>query len=218
MRKILFLLTLLLIGSATVLLWVDNKADMQPQSESQESGQAQLGGNFTLTDTTGKRVSDVDLRGQILLVFFGFTHCPDVCPLAMATFTSVLESLGDKATQVTPVFITVDPERDTQEVMAKYLTNFNPRIVGLTGSSEEIKEVAALYKTYYAKSQVPDASTQQAEGEDHSAHGMPAKADDYSIDHSGYVYMMGRDGKFIRIFPHNVSEQELLRALSPILN
>lgn len=222
MRKILFLLTLLVIGSASALLWLSHKAEEQSVAV---TGDALIGGKFTLTDQNGKPVKDEDLRGQVLLVFFGFTHCPDICPVTVKTLSDLVDSLGDKATQVTPVFITVDPERDTPEAMKTYLANFNARIVGLTGTPEQIKQVAQLYKAYYSKSAVPaaDAATPSKEEHEHEHehdHAQMHGGDhgNYGVDHSGYIYMMGRDGKYIRIFPYNVEQQELLRALTPVLN
>src|SRR5690606_11015171 len=105
-------------------------------------GEALVGGPFALTDHTGERVTDQDFRGRYMLVYFGYTWCPDVCPTELQVISSALDELGDKAAQIRPIFITVDPERDTVAQMADYVANFHPSFVGLTGSSEEVAAVA----------------------------------------------------------------------------
>ncbi len=136
-----------------------------------------IGGPFSLTDHTGKRVTEQDSAGKILLVFFGFTHCPDVCPTALTAVSEVLDQVGDKVRDVQPLFITVDPERDTVELLAGYVSHFHPSIVGLTGTAEEIKAAAEAYQVFYrkAKGGTPDA---------------------YSMEHTGSIYVMNRQGKF----------------------
>ena len=138
-----------------------------------------IGGPFTLVDQTGKTVSNSDLEGRLLLIFFGYTFCPDVCPNALTTMTEALDLLGAKADDITPVFITVDPERDTPEQLAMYVEYFHPRLVGLTGTAEQVAKVAKAYRVYYAKA-----------GED------GADADDYIMDHTSITYLMDRDGTF----------------------
>ena len=136
-----------------------------------------IGGPFTLTDHTGKRVTEKDYAGKILLVFFGFTHCPDVCPTALTAVSEVLDQIDDKAREVQPLFITVDPERDTVELLAGYVSHFHPSIVGLTGTAEEIGAAAQGYQVFYrkAKGGTPDA---------------------YSMEHTASIYVMDRQGKF----------------------
>ncbi len=136
-----------------------------------------IGGPFSLTDHAGRRVTEKDYAGKILLVFFGFTHCPDVCPTALTAVSEVLDRVGEKARDVQPLFVTVDPERDTAELLAGYVTHFHPSIVGLTGTPEEIKTVAQGYQVFYrkAKGGTPDA---------------------YSMEHTASIYVMDRQGKF----------------------
>ena len=126
------------VGGAAVL--VLNQGGQGPAV--QTSGKALIGGPFTLVDQTGKTVTDQDFRGRYMLVFFGFTHCPDICPAELQVMSAALDALGPKADSVVPIFITLDPERDTQAAMAAYVKNFGPRFVGLTGSSEQIAAAA----------------------------------------------------------------------------
>jgi cytochrome oxidase Cu insertion factor (SCO1/SenC/PrrC family) len=145
-------------------------------------GKALIESDFSLVDHTGKPVTDEDFAGKWQLVFFGFTYCPDVCPTTLNDISVVLEKLGDDADQVQPLFITVDPERDTPEVMAEYVANFDPRIVGLTGSPEQVKQAAQAFRAYYAK----------AERED--------QPDGYTMDHSAFLYLMNPEGEYATHF------------------
>jgi len=147
------------------------------------TGTAEIGGPFTLTDHTGKRVTDKDFHGRFALVFFGFTYCPDVCPTELQTIARALDLLGEDAAKVTPVFITVDPARDDPETMARYVRAFHPRMVGLTGSPEEIAAAAKAYKVYYR------AGKPSAPG-----------ANDYLVDHTSFIYLMGPDGAFRALY------------------
>lgn len=178
----------LLLGVLLGLLLIPGALErVLPKGELRSIGVATVGGPFTLTDHRGKRVSDADFRGRYMLVFFGFTFCPDVCPTALQVSAAALDKLGPKAERVAPVFISVDPERDTPEAMARYVESFHPRLVGLTGSAEEIAAVAKSYRVYYRKAK-----------DDKSAAG-------YTMDHSSIVYLMGPDGKFITHFTHTTS-------------
>jgi protein SCO1/2 len=159
------------------------------------SGKALIGGPFALTDQTGKTVTDQDFRGRYMLVFFGFTHCPDICPAELQVMSATLDELGPKAAQVVPVFITLDPERDTQGVVAEYVKNFAPGFVGLTGSPEAIAEAAKAYRVAYSKFQ-EDKTTS-----------------DYSIDHSALVYLMGPDGNYITHFAYGTPAAKMTETL-----
>jgi protein SCO1/2 len=128
-------------------------------TEQASGGEALIESEFSLIDHTGKPMTDEDFEGKWQLVFFGFTYCPDVCPTTLNDVSIVLEELGAEADQLQPLFITVDPERDTPEVMAEYVANFDPRIVGLTGSPEQIEQATQAFRAYYAKVEqdgVPD--------------------------------------------------------------
>ncbi|THF60469.1 SCO family protein [Pseudothauera rhizosphaerae] len=180
-----------------------------------------IGGHFELTDQNGRTVRDSDLRGKVALVFFGFTHCPDVCPITVANLTQALQLLGDRADQVVPVLITVDPARDTPEVIKAYLSHFDPRIVGLTGSPERIAAVAAAYKAYYSE---PPASAHAGHNaHDHGAHGgheahaAHGLATDYRVDHSSFVYLLGTDGRYRTHFAFNEAPSAIADAVRPHL-
>lgn len=165
-----------------------------------DSGTALIGGTFSLTDTNGRTVTQADLKGHYSLVYFGFTHCPDICPTSLLTIENALDTLGPKGKAITPYFITLDPERDTQEELGKYVKHFGERFVGLVGTAEETKQVADAYKVYYSKVE----QTGSAMG--------------YSIDHSGFIYLMGPDGHYLAHFPHSISEQALAEALASHLD
>lgn len=159
------------------------------------SGKALIGGPFTLIDQNGKTVTDQDFRGRFMLVFFGFTHCPDVCPAELQVISQSLETLGPKAEEVVPIFITLDPERDTQATMSAYVKNFGSRFVGLTGSPEAVAAAAKAYRIAYSKFQEDPASS------------------DYSIDHSALVYLMGKDGEYVTHFPYGTPPDQMTEAL-----
>ena len=137
--------------------------------------------HFSLIDHAGRSVDDATYRGRWLLVFFGFTRCPDVCPTSMIYASDLLKSLGPLAETLNVAFVTVDPERDTPEVLKEYLENFDPRIIGLTGSAEQIAAVTKTFGVYYAKRKI--------EGQD-----------DYAMDHSTAFYLVGPEGGFRRAY------------------
>jgi len=158
-------------------------------------GEALIGGEFTLVDGTGTTRTDQDFRGELMLVYFGFTFCPDVCPTELQAMGQAVDLLGDKGEAVQPVFITVDPERDTPEVVGQYVESFHPRMVGLTGTPEQVAAAAKAYRVYYRKAEVEGSS-------------------DYLMDHSSIVYLMGRDGKFLTHFSHGTSPQDMAKGIS----
>ena len=177
------------LGSAALLVL----GGQRPMVET--TGKGLIGGPFTLVDQTGRTVTDQDFRGRYMLVFFGFTHCPDVCPAELQVMSASLDELGPKAEQVVPIFITLDPERDTPAAMGAYVKNFGSRFVGLTGSPEAIVAAADAYRVAYAKVQ-----------EDISK-------PDYSIDHSGLVYLMGKDGEYITQFTYGTPAAKMTETL-----
>ena len=117
----------------------------------QRQGAALVGGPFSLVNTDGKSVTDRDFRGKLMLVFFGYAHCPDVCPTELQTMSAVMDKLGPEAAKVAPIFISVDPKRDTPEALSSYMKNFDSRIAGLTGNENDISNVAKAYRVYYRK-------------------------------------------------------------------
>jgi protein SCO1 len=168
--------------------------------QTQISGKAQVGGPFTLTDQTGKRVTEKDFLGRHMLVFFGFTSCPDICPSGLQVMTAALNKLGAKADAITPVFITIDSARDTPEKLKGYLKSFHPRLVGLTGSEADIAAAIKTYRVYVQK--VADEKTPS----------------NYTFDHAALFYLMGKDGAFVAPIPHTNDVDELARALSAALS
>jgi protein SCO1 len=141
---------------------------------------ASIGGAFKLTDQNGQVVSDQDLKGHPFLVFFGFTHCPDVCPTTLFEVSEILRSLGPDANRTRALFITVDPERDTPAVMKDYLSSFDPHLSGLTGDPTAVAAVAKAYRVYYKK--------------------VPLDQGSYTMDHTAIVYLMDKDGRFVAPF------------------
>lgn len=161
-------------------------------------GQAQVGGPFELVDGEGRTVTDEEFRGEYMLVYFGYTYCPDVCPTELQNMSRALELLGEEAEAVRPVFITVDPERDTPEVIESYVENFHPRMVGLTGSPEQIEKAAKSYRVYYKKAESGSAS-------------------EYLMDHTSIVYLMGREGEFLRHFGYGTSPEDMAQGIRSYL-
>jgi protein SCO1 len=164
-----------------------------PAANVATSGKALVGGPFELVDQNGKRVTDQDFRGRYMLVFFGFTHCPDICPAELQVISAALDELGPKAKKVAPIFITLDPERDTPQAMGDYVKNFGANFIGLTGSPEAIAEAAKAYRVAYTKF-VPEG---QENGKD------------YSVDHSALVYLMGPDGGYVTHFAYGTSAEKI---------
>ena len=156
-------------------------------------GRGSIGGPFTLTDQNGKRRSDAEFRGKLMIVYFGYTWCPDVCPADLMTVTQALDNLGVAAEGVQPIFITIDPERDAN-VLADYVSAFHHSLIGLTGSADEIQKVADAYKAFYVK--VPDE-----------------RSGGYSIDHSGVIYLMGRNGEYLGFMPPQTDPGRLTEIL-----
>ena len=134
-----------------------------------------IGGSFTLVDHNGVRRTDADFRGKLMLVYFGFSSCPDICPTDLQAIGLALDQLGNAGEEVQPVFITVDPERDTPQLLADYVPMFHPRLIGLSGDATSIREAASAYRVYYAKVPRTDGSN-------------------YTVDHSGFIYLMDRGG------------------------
>lgn len=164
------------------------------------SGTALVGGPFTLTDQTGKKVTDKDFLGKFTLVFFGYTYCPDVCPTELQVMSAALDNLGAKADNIQPIFISIDPQRDTPEVLKQYVVNFHPRLVGLTGSPEEIASVAKAYRVYYSK----------VEGS--------SGPDNYLMDHSTIIYLMDRQGKFLKHFTYSTDAAALAKTIEEAIS
>ncbi len=153
-----------------------------------------IGAPFTLTASDGRRVTDQDFRGRYLLIYFGFTMCVDACPIALARMTAALDALGADGEAIQPIMVTVDPARDTPEVLRDYLSAFHPRLIGLTGTPEATRALAAAYRVY-AEPGAADA------------------AGDYQVDHSIVVYLMGPDGGYITMYGADVEPEAMAEAI-----
>ena len=143
-------------------------------------GPSAIGGPFKLVDQSGKPITDEDMKGHPFLVFFGYTHCPDICPTTLFEMSEVMRALGNDADRINALFITVDPERDTPAVMKDYLSSFDPHIHGLSGDADALAKVARAYRVYYKK--------------------VPLEGSDYTMDHTAIVYLMDKDGRFVSPF------------------
>jgi protein SCO1/2 len=155
-------------------------------------GKEPIGGPFRLVDHTGRIRTDTDFRGKFLLVYFGFTFCPDVCPTDLQVISAAIDRLGPAGDVVQPLFITVDPERDTPAHLSQYVPSFHPRLIGLTGDMRQIREVADAYKVYFAKA---------------------SDGADATIDHSAFIYLLDRNGKYLGFFPPNTSVDQLVQVV-----
>jgi len=158
---------------------------------------AAVGGPFSLIDENGATVTDKDLRGRYFLVFFGYTHCPDVCPTTLFEISEILRRIGPQSDRPAALFITVDPERDTPAAMKDYLSSFDPHIRGLTGSTADAEAVAKAYRVYVKK--------------------VPLADGDYTMDHTAIVYLMDRDGRFVAPVNMRRSADELAGELRKYL-
>lgn len=185
-QTIFFAIAVALALAAGALVW---QAGVGSGFGTSISGRAAIGGPFRLVDQHGRPRSDRDFRGRWMLVYFGYTYCPDVCPTTLQEITDALRDLGARGGEVVPVFITLDPERDRPATLRKYLAAFSPRFVGLTGSAQQIGSVARAYHVYYAKHPLPGGG--------------------YSVDHASTIYLMSPDGGFAGL----LDDQDGARAL-----
>jgi len=189
--------------SATFLILALYLPDLRPQQPvpTMASGTVAIGGPFTLTDAKGQTVTEVNLKGRYSLIFFGFTHCPDICPLILQLLTQALEQAGPAGDAVQPVFISLDPERDTPEAMGAYVANFHPRFMALTGTPEQVKVVAQAYRVYYVKAPIKEDGIDTG---------------DYTITHSGYIFLMDRNGKYVAHFDKAASASDIAARLKQL--
>jgi cytochrome oxidase Cu insertion factor (SCO1/SenC/PrrC family) len=191
-RQALIPYLLLVAALAGGLLW--HESEMVPGlGRSVTTGQAEVGGPFRLIDQNGKSVSDADFRGRYMLIYFGYSFCPDVCPTTLGVMAQAMDKLGGEAHRVVPIFITIDPERDTPNVLTDYMKAFGPEFVGLTGSEAAIKDVEKKYRVYAAKK--------------------PLENGNYGMDHSSVIYLMGPDGKLVSFHDEAISPDDLAKEL-----
>ena len=193
--SILVLLAVVAVGA----LWRSGDLRSQRETVTLDTPPSEFGGSFSLTDQYGMRRTDMDFRGKYMLIFFGYTYCPDVCPTTLAVEAEALDKLGSRASRIVPIFVTVDPKRDTPDKLKSYLAAFDarppgtrPNFVGLTGTDEEIAKAAQAYRVYY-RAHI-DGRAQNA---------------DYSIDHTGDVYLMGPEGKFVAYYSQGILSDEM---------
>jgi len=166
-------------------------------SGSQSTGEVTIGGPFELIDPKGNTVTDQDLLGTYTLVNFGYTFCPDVCPTGLQTAAMALDLLPEeKMNKVVSIFITIDPQRDTPDIMGEYTKHFHKSLIGLSGSTEQVATAAKAYRVYYKKVVENDKAP-----------------DDYLMDHSAFQYLMGPDGKYLTHFPHGISPEDMAKKL-----
>jgi len=156
---------------------------------------AQVGGPFQLIDHTGAQRSDVEFRGRWMLIYFGYTYCPDLCPTALNDMSMALQEIGTRAKSVQPIFITVDPTRDTPKKLEAYIAHFHPRLIALTGDESEINRVARSYRVHYVHLRDPDPDI------------------GYQVEHNSIIYLMGPDGRYVTHFNHEVEFEEIAKAL-----
>lgn len=162
-------------------------------------GQEPIGGPFELIDHTGARRTDADYHGKLALIYFGYTYCPDVCPTDLQAMAATLDLLGDGGHAVQPLFITIDPDRDTPEHLAGYVPLLHPRLVGLTGEADAIRRAARAYKVHYEKVVLPELS-------------------DYAMDHSAFIYLVNADGAYLGFFPPGTSPERMASIIRPHLS
>ena len=198
-------LTVLLIVAVLAIvaggaLWRLGDLRAQSATAAPSSSPAEFGGSFSLIDQHGMRRTDMDFRGKYMLIFFGYTYCPDVCPTTLAVQAEAFDQLGTRANRIVPIFISVDPKRDTPDKLKSYLSAFDPKppsarpnFVGLTGTDEEIAKAADAYGVYYRAHL--DGRAQDGAG--------------YSVDHTGHVYLMSPEGKFVAYYTQGILADEL---------
>lgn len=181
-RAALILLLAALIGGTTLLVtWIRDSDGVA----------ASIGGPFALTDQLGKPVTEKDFRGKMMLLYFGYVFCPDACPTALQNMADAVDQLGVPGEEVVPVFVTIDPARDTVEVLKDYAEAFSPRIRALTGTPEQIAAAAKAYRVYFKK------AAETAPGE-------------YLMDHSSIVFLIGRDGRYLTHFTHFAPPEQMV--------
>lgn len=163
------------------------------------TGEALIGGPFTMVSHTGETVTEKTFAGKPMLLFFGFTYCPDICPTELQVMAEALRQLDDKGNDIQPILVSVDPERDTPTVLASYVPAFGDRFIGLTGTAEQVKAMASAYRVYYARVENKDAP------------------DAYSMDHSSIIYLMGPDGKFLKHFTYTTDAKALAEGIAVAL-
>ncbi len=208
-QRMLLRLAILAVALAAALSVTLYLSDEWVRETARSATAPAIGGPVALVDHRGRAVTEADYRGKLMVVYFGYTFCPDVCPAGLYKIGQALDALGADAGQVHPLFITLDPARDSAEALADYVGNFHPALVGLTGSPEQVEAVAKAYRVYYAKA--PPAHSHEDGGEGRHEHAN--EGDDYLMDHSTTTYVMGRDGGFRKAVSQGSSAEDLAAAI-----
>ncbi len=185
-------LLVVLVGAIGTGAWVFT------QVSDQRAAVPALGGPYTLTDHTGTKVTDASWEGRYQLMYFGYTFCPDICPTSLSIMSDALDEMGPAASDVKPIFVTVDPERDTLEVLSAYHEHFHPDFSNLTGTAEEIAAIAKAYRVYYARVETDELT-------------------DYLMDHTSIVYLMSPDGRYVTHFAHDADPVAMANRLKEIV-
>lgn len=196
---------------AGLLYWYQQEKEKKLEAVSGKNkavaGQATIGGPFQLIDTKGKTFTEKDLLGAFTVLYFGFTHCPDICPDELEKLAAAVDIAAEKtgaAAGIVPVFITVDPERDGTKQVADYVKEFHPRMIGLTGSPDAVREAAKQYRVYYTKASLGEITGSKE----------PGPNDDYLVDHSIITYLLDPEGNFVTFYGKNYTDQEMGASLA----
>lgn len=193
--RLIFALVVLAMAAALAAF-----AFLAPRNLMPSTGTALVGGPFVMVNHKGEAVTEKTYAGKPMLLFFGFTFCPDICPTELQVIGQALEIMGPDGSTIQPLFVTVDPERDTPELIASYISNFNPRFVGLTGTPQQVANMADAYRVFYAKQE--NSKSPQ----------------DYLMDHSSIIYLMGADGQFLKHFSYTTDAKSLAEGLQAALH
>ena len=189
------LLALLVLGGVTAYVAGVWPFAGQLEDVAESQGKALIGGPFSLVDHQGERTTEAAFAGRAKLMYFGYSYCPDACPLGLATIAAAYEQLTvDERADVVPIFVTVDPERDTVEALADYVDLFHPALVGLTGTAEEVAAAAGVYRVYYRKAESESTT-------------------EYLVDHSTFTYLMDGDNEYVTHFGHDVTPDEMVEGI-----
>ncbi len=188
------------LATLTLLLLCARPGWAEPASADDQVEASTIVSRYLLMDTKGRAVTNEDFPGRFQLISFGYTYCPDICPTTLAEMSLVMDKLGERAARLQPIFVTVDPERDTPEVLRRYTEFFHPAIIGLTGSPELVRRAADHFKVRYAKYREPGAAP-----------------DKYSVDHSAGMYLLGPDGRFVAKFAYAQPPQEIAERIAALM-
>lgn len=184
-------ITVIVIGGYFFL--TEPQVSKKKYQENKQENQVNIGGDFELINTQGERENTKKYSDKYKLIYFGFTYCPDICPTSLAFISEVVNELENYNINIVPIFVTIDPERDTVDVLGPYIEHFNKKFIGYTGSKDEIRKVADMYKVFYAKAPREDAEEK-----------------DYLIDHSSFIYFISPESKYIKHFSSSSSIEEVV--------